>query len=82
VELPTTKLRRIGGQVDGTIKMWKIKNLREWRHIMTRLEILRTLYQTGFILQLGHRAYSLHPLHWVGRLYLRWIYRKPENRKN
>ena len=37
---------------------------------MTKLALLKTLYNTGFILQWGHKAYGLYPLRFIGRYLL------------
>jgi len=39
---------------------------------MTRLELIRSLYDTGLVLQLGHkRRWGIYPLRWLGRKMLR-----------
>ena len=38
---------------------------------MTRLEWLRTLCNSGFVLQWGHNTYGWYPLRWLGRKMLK-----------
>jgi len=38
---------------------------------MTRLQWIRTFYNTGLVLQLGHKTYGLYPLRWLGRITLK-----------
>lgn len=35
---------------------------------MTRLQIVRTLYHTGVVLQWGHKTHGFYPLRFIGRL--------------
>ena len=48
---------------------------------MTRLQLLRSLYESGFVLQLGHKRHGLYPLRWLGRLLLRRLYRHNGKKK-
>lgn len=43
---------------------------------MTRLQIVRTLYGTGVVLQWGHKTHGFYPLRFIGR----WIIRRAARR--